>query len=79
MGDRVLGHVCDVVTKAIGPDDVCGRWGGEEFIVLLKGRKKGDAVKTAEKIRRAVEASPYEDGVGLGLSVVEPVHVPHYE
>ncbi|MCF4113267.1 MULTISPECIES: sensor domain-containing diguanylate cyclase [Dethiosulfovibrio] len=79
MGDRVLGHVCDVVTKAIGPDDVCGRWGGEEFIVLLKGRKKGDAVKTAEKIRRAVEASPYEDGdvvlpitVSLGVAEHHP-------
>ncbi|MEA3285707.1 MAG: diguanylate cyclase [Synergistota bacterium] len=79
MGDRVLGHVCDVVTKAIGPDDVCGRGGGEEFIVLLKGRKKGDAVKTAEKIRRAVEASPYEDGdvvlpitVSLGVAEHHP-------
>lgn len=35
MGDVVLQAVCNTLTHSLRPTDVVGRWGGEEFLVIL--------------------------------------------
>jgi diguanylate cyclase (GGDEF)-like protein len=56
-GDRVLAAVAEVVASNVRAGDVCGRWGGEEFVVLF--RDLTDAHASAERIRAAVEARPF--------------------
>lgn len=76
VGDRVLGAFAELVQARIGPDALFGRWGGEEFVLLLTEADFAAAHRVAEEIRRAFAALPLFDGnrrinvtvsVGIGL------------
>ncbi len=57
-GDRVLVHLAGIMREATRVYDHIGRWGGEEFLILLP---ESDYEKTrivAERIRSSVEVSP---------------------
>ncbi len=56
-GDAVLVHVADLMTKVIGGFGQVFRWGGEEFVMLLPGYDRAQAMSIAEKIRKKVEKS----------------------
>ncbi len=62
-GDRVLQALADVFRGLIREVDVLGRYGGEEFILLLPETGMNGAVKIAERIRKTVEKLevPFED------------------
>lgn len=53
-GDVILKAVAGVITSALRGTDIAGRYGGEEFLVILQTGRKG-AYKVAERIRRTVE------------------------
>lgn len=53
-GDAVLRSVADTVRHALRSYDVVGRWGGEEFAVLLPGVTIDDIEVNAERVRAAV-------------------------
>lgn len=53
-GDKVLCAVAEVLEKGLRQGDVYGRWGGEEFIVLLPGSDEPGAMITAERLRSAI-------------------------
>ncbi len=53
-GDRVLHGLGQALKGALRAYDVCGRWGGEEFLVLLPGTDREGAEEVAEKLRKAV-------------------------
>ena len=44
-GDRVLAHVCDVLRNALRADDLVGRIGGDEFVLLLKNVVNHEALQ----------------------------------
>jgi diguanylate cyclase (GGDEF)-like protein len=50
-GDRVLLKVTNIIQRAIRKQDYLGRWGGEEFIVIMPNTRKEFALAMAEKIR----------------------------
>ena len=54
-GDEVLVKLTKEAKKCIGKGDIIGRYGGEEFIVLLPNVNKEKAMNMAEKIRANVE------------------------
>ncbi|MFD3155441.1 diguanylate cyclase [Haloimpatiens sp. FM7330] len=54
-GDEVLKQVCEVIRENIRSTDTCGRYGGEEFIIILKNTNIKYAAKIAEKLRIKVE------------------------
>lgn len=56
-GDEVLKHVAHVFSSSLRPGDICYRYGGEEFVILLAGTEAGDAYTIAERVRRALEGS----------------------
>ncbi len=57
-GDRVLCHVAELLRARLRAQDMVGRYGGEEFVVLLPGTALHDAVVLAEVLRSAVEQAP---------------------
>ena len=59
-GDAVLKAVAALVKAAAGDYDSVGRFGGEEFVVLLPGVTPVHAMALAERIRRAVEVLSVE-------------------
>ncbi|WP_211764065.1 GGDEF domain-containing protein [Kutzneria sp. CA-103260] len=79
-GDAVLKSVAAAVKGQVRADDAVGRFGGEEFVVLLPGVDDAGALVVAERIRKTVGAlyvmSP-QDGVpiaGLTCSIGVAVH-----
>lgn len=58
VGDRCLRAVVGPVTGELRQGDALGRYGGEEFLVVLPGAAAEDAGIIAERIRRRVETMP---------------------
>ena len=61
-GDVILKDVAEALRAAIPPDGAIGRYGGEEFIVLLPRTAKPAAAALAEKIRQLVQAQGQRTG-----------------
>ena len=74
-GDRVLREVACTLGCAVRSVDLVGRWGGEEFLVVLAEVDEARAVRTAERLCRAVaelrapEQVPEPITCSLGLAV----------
>jgi len=69
-GDAVL---CEVVRRAVGvmrPYDTFGRFGGEEFLVLVPGSGREELKEVLERIRSVIGSSPIAvDGHELAVTV----------
>ena len=59
IGDNVLKHIVQTTWENIRAEDIFCRWGGDEFLVLLKGCRIDGAHMLAEKIRLAVKKAPF--------------------
>jgi diguanylate cyclase (GGDEF)-like protein len=59
-GDRVLRQAARRLGEALRPYDTVGRYGGEEFLVVLPGCDAGDATGLAERLRRCVADEPVD-------------------
>lgn len=54
-GDVVLKQVAGIIQAGVTPQDVSSRFGGEEFVVLLRNLEPSEAFPKAEEIRESVE------------------------
>lgn len=59
VGDKVLRTVVRVTQSLLRPGDLLCRWGGEEFFILLSHITQDDTRTLAERVRRAIETSPW--------------------
>jgi two-component system cell cycle response regulator len=57
-GDVVLGEFGQRLRDQLRGGDIAGRWGGEEFLVILPRTDLSGAIHVAERIRRSTEATP---------------------
>ena len=81
-GDEVLSAVAASIKKSLRGGDVAGRYGGEEFVVLVSGASSEQCFKIAERIRRAVAQQTIRLGqvvvrvtLSLGLAWADPDQV----
>ncbi len=58
IGDAVLREFAARVRGCLREEDVLGRWGGEEFLILLPGTDARRARRIGERVRAAVAARP---------------------
>ena len=58
VGDEVLQLIAKTVKSNLRQGDMVGRWGGEEFICLLKARDMADAMDSLNRVRQALEKTP---------------------
>jgi diguanylate cyclase (GGDEF)-like protein len=56
-GDAVLVKMGTIFNTILRSIDTAGRYGGEEFIIILDNTREGQAEQTAERIRKSVEQS----------------------
>jgi diguanylate cyclase (GGDEF)-like protein len=59
MGDYVLQNIAKLATTQIRSSDAFGRWGGEEFIVILPETSLTEAINVAEKLRKTIEKEAF--------------------
>lgn len=63
-GDRVLRHFVQCLASHLRVDEPLGRYGGEEFVILLRNADAESAQSTAERLRQCVAAHPYRHADG---------------
>ncbi|MDO9057312.1 MAG: diguanylate cyclase [Sulfuricurvum sp.] len=80
-GDSVLRKLAEVMKKSLRETDAIGRWGGEEFIVILPHTSLGEAEQVAGHLRKCVSEYPFESigfvtiSIGVGEFIYdEEVH-----
>lgn len=77
-GDEVLQKVVKIMQDCLRPYDVVGRYGGEEFILLLPGTTDAEAKSVAERIRERMDIAfmehdpPYGCTISIGLASCRP-------
>lgn len=71
-GDQVLRIFADITSSCLRVGDLLGRWGGEEFLILLPDTGPSAAEQVSERIRASLEAHsfPGEARVTASLGVV---------
>ena len=70
VGDHVLQVFTQNVNAALGPNDLFGRLGGEEFAIMLTGAGRESGVAIAERIRISFEEAAFDvDGRPVGGTV----------
>lgn len=70
LGDQVLKGFTAILEGAIRKHDVIGRYGGEEFALLMPNTGEETATRVAERVRREVESRGVEvAGRRIGLTV----------
>jgi len=60
VGDFVLKTFAMIVMDSIRSNDFMGRWGGEEFLLILRDSDEQQSMLVAQKIRKMIESSPFE-------------------
>ncbi len=50
-GDKVIAKIGEIIKATSRPNDICVRYGGEEFVVVLLSAKRNAAIRLAERIR----------------------------
>ena len=55
VGDQVIQVVANILSTTIRPTDILGRYGGEEFCILLPGQGPEGTARAAERLREAIE------------------------
>lgn len=58
IGDKAIQHIARCISGQLRDEDLCARFGGEEFVVLLPNTNTTEAMYVAERIRKAVELTP---------------------
>ena len=61
-GNRLLQHLVRAIQAQLRFTDVAARYGGDEFVIMLPDTPARGAMEVAERIRHAVELSPYAAG-----------------
>jgi len=80
VGDTVIRTIADILRRSVRVFDVCTRYGGEEFAVVMPGSAADDAARIAERIRQRVESCSSTEPdlaslkvtVSIGLAVSRP-------
>jgi diguanylate cyclase (GGDEF)-like protein len=66
-GDRALKVVARVLSQAVRPNDLCARYGGDEFVVLLANCDVHQADRRAAELKRQVAALRFEASPGEAM------------
>jgi len=61
VGDVVLVEVAQIIKRNLRNIDIAGRYGGEEFLIILPQTNLKNGKQVAERIRRQVEMEGFED------------------
>jgi two-component system cell cycle response regulator len=68
-GDRVLRTVCERAQRILRRTDMFGRYGGDEFVVVLPDTNRREALEIGRRLCEAIASQPIEsDGVALSVT-----------
>ncbi len=68
VGDQVLTQVARLLQQSVRKTDIVGRYGGEEFLIILPDCSAAEGSKVAEKIRTAVQDAVFDSDLKVTIS-----------
>ena len=78
VGDRVLADLSSMMQRSVRRTDFIGRYGGEEFLVILPRTDAAGAAIMAERVRTSLEGAPMHDADGKAFQVTASLGVAEY-
>jgi diguanylate cyclase (GGDEF)-like protein len=69
IGSRLLAEAGGLIKRTVGPAHDAFRYGGDEFVVLLRGLDKPAATQLAQQLNDALAAARFLSGEGLALGL----------
>ena len=69
VGDEVLRTFAGVLRATVRDSDLAGRWGGEEFLLLLPGADAAGGAQLAERVREAFAEHSFKGRDGQRVRV----------
>ncbi|MGI2260396.1 sensor domain-containing diguanylate cyclase [Shewanella sp. GXUN23E] len=70
VGDRAIQHLAAMINDSLRETDIAGRYGGEEFGIVLPKTDADSAAQFAERLRQKVEQSPMQlDKKTIGFTI----------
>jgi diguanylate cyclase (GGDEF)-like protein len=73
-GDHVLLRIAELIEDTIRANDLAGRWGGEEFLILCPETDQNGALQLAETIRKKIQSQDF----GIKLRITASLGVAEY-
>ena len=70
MGDEVLLGIGRLLCGRARSTDLVGRYGGEEFVIILPETSREQAMRVAEEVRKEIESHPFKNGESQPLGKV---------
>ncbi len=71
FGDRVIKETAETISANIRGEDTLGRYGGDEFLVIMPGADADTARTVAERIRRSISQNGYLATVSVGATTFD--------
>ena len=68
VGDIILKELAKILKENIRETDFVGRWGGEEFLIILPKTNERNAVITAENLRKTIENHKFHNNIKVTAS-----------
>ena len=69
VGDIILRNLSNLIKGQLREVDIIGRWGGEEFLIILPETDVEKAVEVAERLRKVIEKHVFEiNGIKINLT-----------
>lgn len=68
-GDAVLQSVAQTISRSVRGGDFVGRWGGEEFVIVMLSENESDLAVVAQRIRDNVAETAHLIGNGVSVPV----------
>ena len=78
-GDDVLVEISRVLRSCVRNEDICARWGGEEFLILLPETAAESSLPVANKILEAMSRTEFKankPGIHITVSIGVCEHIP---
>jgi len=76
-GDKVLKGISEFIILNVRTNDIVGRWGGEEFIILCPNSYISEAKNISEKLRKGIEKLYFQNDIkvtaSFGVSEYDPL------
>lgn len=71
FGDRVIRETAETISAHVRSHDILGRYGGDEFVVVMPGADAGTAVHVAERVRAGVAKNGFMTTVSIGAATYD--------
>jgi diguanylate cyclase (GGDEF)-like protein len=71
FGDRVIRETAETISANVRSDDLLGRYGGDEFVVVMPGADSATARHVAERVRAGIAHNGYLATVSIGVATFD--------